>query len=518
MKTNKFINILLSVLLVVFSLSSCTSDFEDINTNKRVLADIDPATVGNVYGNCQYFALMHYWCFHSFSNVFADHWTQFFANTYGDQDYLDQNSILGDYVDVNGWQLFYNYAAKDIEVVLGKTDPVKSPGFEKQHALTQIWKVYAYQRITDYFGPIVYSQVNNGQPNVPYDSQESIYKNFIVLLDEATTTLGEYRGGNAFGKNDMIYGGDINKWITFANTLRLRIAMRISDVEPALAKTQAEKAVSDGVMEDISDDAMYQTSPGCWNEFPYMAGWGEWRMSASMESLMKGYNDPRMVNYWIPAETDGQYRGLRNGYSAAQLGAAELQPANLSNIGSLWSSSQDNALTTPLEVIRSPEAYFLRAEGALKGWSMGMSAEAAYYKGIEMSLKHWGYDDATIEAYQNGATLPVATHDAPAMTDIPVKWIDGNTTKQLEQVMTQKWLALWPDGWEAWADLRRTDLPNLIPIVQSNEPEVPVGKVPSRVTFAISEYNNNLEAVTNAKTLLGGDDKISTRVWWNPAK
>ena len=112
-----------------------------------------------------------------------------------------------------------------------------------------------------------------------------------------------------------------------------------------------------------------------------------------------------------------------------------------------WSDSGKSS-TTPIEVILASEAYFLRAEGALKGWSMGITAEEAYNKGIEMSLEYWGASPADIATYQQGTSTPVALPDfsTPPMTNIPVKWITGDPAKQLEQIMTQKWLALFPDG------------------------------------------------------------------------
>ena len=176
--------------------------------------------------------------------------------------------------------------------------------------------------------------------------------------------------------------------------------------------------------------------------------------------------------------------------------------------------------TTPVEVILASEAYFLRAEGALKGWNMGITAEEAYNKGIEMSLSYWGADAAAIAAYQARTTTPVALPDfnTPPMTDIPVKW-STDPAKQLEQIVTQKWIALFPDGWEAWADYRRLELPKLYPIIVSDNPDVPVGQIMRRVGYVPSEmaYKHRLHYDEGIQKL-GGPDIASTRLWWNPAK
>ena len=290
----------MSGLLGAFLIGGCTSDFEEINTNKRVLAEIDPATVGNVYAGVQYDGLMRGWNFQISQNLFADLYSQYYSN-WQTKFQTDRNVLNRDWLGV-AWGGFYGGAAKNLAVVMEKTDPAVAPGYEKQYALAQIWKVYMYQRITDYWGPIPYSQVNNGELSVAYDSQQAIYTDFITLLDAATTTLAGYSGENAFGSNDQIYGGDVDKWIIFANTLRLRVALRMSEVDPATAKTQAEKAVAAGVMESNADNAIFQTSgnvnTGGWNALPVMLPWNEFRMSASMESVMEGFNDPRLPVYW----------------------------------------------------------------------------------------------------------------------------------------------------------------------------------------------------------------------------
>jgi hypothetical protein len=166
-----------------------------------------------------------------------------------------------------------------------------------------------------------------------------------------------------------------------------------------------------------------------------------------------------------------------------------------------------------------PEAWFCRAEGALKGWNMGASAEECYNTGIEMSMQQWGVEDAgAINSYINSANVPIATHDAPTpVSTIPVKFDAGNPDIAKEQIATQKWLGLYPDGWEAWADQRRQDLPKRYPIMASENPDVGVNDMMRRVQFVSSEYEQNGPAVEDAINKLGGPDKGSTRLWWDPA-
>ena len=242
MKTNKLLNFAFIGLLVSFLFCGCTEDFEELNTNDRVLTELDAATIGNIYARVQYRG--YYMPYHQTSqNLFADHYCQYFANT--------QNAFSSDrYVLVGGWlngawTTFYGNVPNNLGEVLNATDPVENPGLETQHALAQILRVIMYERIANYWGPIPYSQVNNGESAVPYDSEADMYHSYFATLDAAIATLTPLLAQDPrpkpFGKHDQIYGGDVENCITFANTLRLRLALRISDVEPGLAQSEAEK-------------------------------------------------------------------------------------------------------------------------------------------------------------------------------------------------------------------------------------------------------------------------------------
>jgi hypothetical protein len=169
-------------------------------------------------------------------------------------------------------------------------------------------------------------------------------------------------------------------------------------------------------------------------------------------------------------------------------------------------------------MLHAAEVYFIRAEGALKGWNMGGSAEEMYNKGIEASMKQWGINNAAaIAAYQNSTATPVAPGDflnSPPLNNAPIKW-SGDQNTQLVQVATQKWLALYPDGMEAWADMRRAKRPVLYPVANSDNGDIPAGQRPRRIPFIDYEKNTNGEEVTKAVSLLGGPDKATTPLWWD---
>ncbi len=523
MKTYKLMKFVVTGLLMIFMFFGCTDDFEELNTNERVLTELDAALLGNIFARVQH---RGFWTTSPqiAQNLFADHFAQYYANTQTKFP-SDRYNLVGGWLN-GAWRQFYGDIAGNLGVVLEGTDPVENPGFETFYAVAQIYRVVIYEHVTNYWGPIPYSQTNNGESAVPYDSEKDIYMSFFTTLDEALAILNQNKGGNAFGANDQIYGGDIDKWIIFANTIRLRIAMRISSVEPQIAKDQAEKAVQDGVMEEVDDDALFHPTVNSRNGMNRMVPWNEFRMSATMESVLKGYNDPRMPQFFSPTRqsSDPGYAdynggpptwiGLRNGYEINDLSKPELATNNLSPLGPRWDEVAKEAVN-PHEHLQSSEAYFIRAEGALKGWNMGGTPEELYNLGIEKSMQYWGIDAADIAAYQQSGNVPIATHDAPnPVSDVPVKFDAG---RAMEQIMTQKWLGLFPNGWEAWADLRRTDLPAMYDRMASENPDVAANEIMRRVEFVSGEYETNADAVADGVSKLGGPDKGSTRLWWNPA-
>ena len=167
------------------------------------------------------------------------------------------------------------------------------------------------------------------------------------------------------------------------------------------------------------------------------------------------------------------------------------------------------------------EAYFLRAEGALLGWNMNGTAKSLYEQGITQSMKQWGITDAAaITAYINSSDVPVAPEDflkSPAVSKAPIKWASDIAT-QREQIAIQKWLAIFPDGTEAWADYRRSRSFILYPVANSENPDIsdPTKQWIRRIPFLLSEKQNNKAAVDAAVPLLGsGGDKVTTPLWWD---
>ena len=514
MKRTKFLVIPALLAMMTVGFYACTDKFTDLNTDKTKLTTLDASGVGNAFAAAQYRSVSASW--QIFQSLFGDLQSQFFATTAINFP-SDRNVMVGNWLN-GAWSGFYGSAIPPILGVLENTKPGGPSENAAIYAIANIWKVQMYLPRTDYWGAIPYSKVGSGEKSVEYDSQEFIYKDFVAILKKSAADLAAFRGKNVLGDNDQIYQGNVDKWILFANTMRLRIAMRMSKVDPALAKAEAESAVAGGVLSINADDAFLKVTTNSLNPLCQATAWNEFRMSAAMESTLKGYNDPRMSRFFAPvAGTTNTFKGLRNGYSQAELGLPENAAVANSNVANTF--LPDNQFTTPFAVMYASEAHFLKAEGALNGWNMGAGTAKDFYEaGINTSMRQWGITDAAaIAAYTNGTSTPIALNDVvktPAMTNIPVRWATA-AAQQREQVLTQKWLALYPNGLEAWAEYRRSGFPRLYPRINSDNVDVPANDIVRRTPYVLGEFNTNKPGVDSGISKLGGADKANTRLWWD---
>lgn len=523
--------LLILLLCIAPIFQGCTEDFNELNTDKNNLTQdtVDRNTIGLVFAQSVPSALLHLpqgtesffpFQFQTAQALFPDLYVQYFATTFsGFQS--DAHEIIGGWNSFT-WSGFYESCAPQLKFF---TDFTSENDIPVENAIGKVWTAFAYNRMTTFYGPIPFSEFGSGESSVAYDSQESIYTEHFRMLDEAVAVL-QSASSTALGSNDLIYQGDPNKWYKFANTLRLRLAIQIKDANPTLAQAEAEKAVAAGVITSVSDNAMMTTNnPSNKNAYNVISAWSEFRMSAAMESVLKGFDDPRMPEYFSPAangDGDGDgivYEGMRNGQTQEDRADTNIDlVGSNSNVGPRY-LPEAVGQNTPYPVMRAAEAYFSRAEGALLGWNMGGSVQELYESGINASLEEWETPNAS---YITSANTPASVGDSfntPALSDITVAFdTSGGTEKQLEQVMTQKWLALYPDSWTSWVDVRRTGYPRLydrIEVSPSGEPGVGVSDIMSRLTYVSSEYDTNSDAVNAALALpeMSGGDAGSTKLW-----
>ncbi|MDR7211825.1 SusD/RagB family nutrient-binding outer membrane lipoprotein [Flavobacterium piscis] len=519
----KTIGVVMSMLAVF---SSCTQDFDDINTNKNTLTEdqLDQTLAGPSFASALY-AGIHHGSYSSpgvddqgtwgiATGILPSTFTHYLSCGYG----TERNAFVNGY-EGRGWLRFYTVAVPALNNAIKASE-----GNADALAVLKIWKVFMYNQMTDAYGPIPYTEAGNNKEKVPYDSVESIYEDFFKLLDEANATLTSTTATTVgtLQPNDRVYSGDVQSWRRFGNSLRLRLALRISDIEPAKAKTQAEAAVAAGVIETNEQSATFKVSNITPNNLNMIVNsWGYY-MTASMESLLVGYDDPRLAKWFAPIDT-GVYQGRPVGGLQGQFGTTKFSMFNDLILGN--GPNGNISETKNIEVFMASENYLSRAEGALNGWSMGGTAKNLYEQGITLSLRQWGITDASVIAdYIAGTSTPSVPNIATAYptlglqtvpVTLPVAW-DASEANQRTQIAVQKYLAIFPESWEAWADLRRSDAKVIYPILNTDNVEAGVGKsLMKRVIFVTNEYSANRDAVTDAISKLGGPDSGGTRLWWD---
>lgn len=394
-------------------------------------------------------------------------------------------------------------------------------GLTEVDALATIVKVQGMHRIADTFGPIPY--VNYGSSSL-YDGLDKVYEKFFAELDDAIEVLGNYVNGNKNARlmsdYDCVYGGNVEKWIKLANTLRLRLAVRIAYANPSLAQLEAEKSVQSafGLIESKADRAELSHNSLDYHHplheiaYNFHNGLGDCRPGASIVAYMNDLKDPRIKSYFTPAN-DGKYYGVRIGITTSNMG--DYLGSNMSNL------NIDRA-STPVVWITAAESFFLRAEGALRGWNMKGAVESFYEQGIRMSFeeKNAGSPDTYLA---DSKSTPVSFIDNVKSdgynftSKVTPAWNATATFEgKLERIITQKWIAIYPDGPEGWSEYRRTGYPELIPVVRNgSNGTVDTQLQVRRLPYTRDEKINNLPGVTSGIAALGGPDYGGTKLWWD---
>ena len=507
MKTRIIISIAVAVML-----AACTKSFDEINTNQHQLTDEELA---NDYQNVGAF-------FSQMVNrvvLFDDGSGNCLSSDYQVAQGLSADAFSGylaltgtwrngvhngSYSFVSGWydQMFTRAFSEVMPAWQRVTKVAGEMNQPAVAALATIVKVEALHRVTDMYGPIPYIHFGSGALGTAYDRQQEVYKKFFEELDEAINVLMPLAesGGVLLPDYDNVYEGNVMRWVKFANTLRLRLALRVVYADPALAQQ------------------LTYFHPNY--DMAYNFNAGEVRMGASMDCYMNGYSDPRLAAYFLPATNDNKYHGVR-------LGVHNMNPTRYAGV--YVSNLNIDQATTPIVWMTAAESYFLRAEAALRGWNMGGTARAFYEAGIRASF---GENNVSGEdAYISNTSLkPTRYVDRTnggnaiaAPSTITIAWDDAaDFETNLERIITQKWIAMYPDGCEGWAEFRRTGYPRLLPVVNNDsqgliDTDIQVRRCP----FPVQEYNTNEAAVQAAVQLLGseamggGQDNGGTRLWWD---
>lgn len=466
---------LITALMVVAV--SC-DDFGDINLDPNNTVSVAPETLLTN-------SLV------SISSITGSATEVLYTQMMSETQYTDASRYVTVNFDFNGW---YTGPLANLKHIIDlnsdeatSADALQSGSNANQIAVARILKAYFFHVMTDRWGPLPYTQSLQGRGNLEpaYDSQEAIYTDIIKELKEAVAQMD----GGAGVKGDFVLGGDMAHWAKFANSVRAIAAMRMSNVAPQTAQTEFAAAVASGIILSDDESVYYPYLADANNQNPWFARFitrTDYAISSTMVDYMKPLDDPRLSVYADPAPNFGDVRGMPYGIDAA----GDIPNDDVSFPGNPGVRGQD----APIAVITNAQMNFMLAEAAHRGWVSG-SAQSYYEAGIAASWRQWGvFDQAAYDAY---IANPVVAWDA---------------NKAMELIGTQKWVALYLQGMEAWAEWRRTGYPALTPAPDALSAD---GEIPRRFGYPTTERDLNAANYSSALQLLGGPDELNTKLWWD---
>lgn len=401
----------------------------------------------------------------------------------------------------------YSSELEDYQQVIKANVALKEPGLYGPALVMRTW---GYGFLTDSWGDIPYSgaltgdDVEGGSLSPKYDMQKDIYTDMFKVLAQASADMaGAPSTALKFGAADPIFAGNLTKWERFSNSLHARQAMRLSNVDPTTAKAEFIAAMNSpgGLVASNSDNATLAWPGDGVYDNPWAANFktrDDHRMSNTIMNIMIPTGDPRLPVYAQPTQKDPtKYAGMPNALTHNNAQAyfnTSSRPGAIFYPGATaYGTFGGTGQSFTSFLMTYAEVSFLKAEAAESGWIAG-SAATFYEDGIRASMAQWGVTNSTaIDAY---------------LAQPEIAYAGG--TAGLTQIATQKWLALYTDGGQAWAEWRRTCVPNTI----KPGPEAVIGTVPRRLQYSITENAVNADAVAEA-TGRQGADLFTSRMYWD---
>lgn len=488
------------VLLIAFTIS-CTNGFEELNTPPTSSTTIDAGILlakvqrdgnfiqGGQTANCTLGSWIQYW------NSSTNLPTSRYVFAHGD------------------WSSYYGYIRNLSQIrndlLKGQED---TPEGRTKLAIARIVEIDLWQYITDMYGDIPFSESALGEENLiiqpKYDTQESIYKQLIKDLDTAIKNLNA--SDISYGSYDLYYGGNVEKWKKYGNSVKLQLGMRLKYASPELAKTTVTEALSQALIASNSDNALIQTNTDYTSSYnpllgQFVGGSSDLRYLAdAFVSRLVNTNDPRLT--MIVAPTANSVKAGHPEYKGKPVAQTDDQMVGIINDNystaattTYFNLSYNQSKPIPHYVYTYAEICFYKAEAALEGWGGLTSAQAEgfYQEGIRAAMALKPFEITTIP--QSYITAEFS--------------FNGLTSEQkLEKIMTQKWILFFGRSYNAYAEWRRTGYPKLVPGPNLGSTN---GQIPCRVGYpseeSILNEPNYLEAVSR---MSNGDSYIS-KVWWD---
>tara|TARA_R110000765_G_scaffold298055_1_gene393160 strand:- start:1138 stop:2535 length:1398 start_codon:yes stop_codon:yes gene_type:complete len=459
---------------------SCTKDFEEINTNTNAPVTVQPSLLLRqvIY---DYGEQMSYEGFTA-GNLLGQYSTALDFNLF------DRHDLKSPQLGGNPWPIFYQNL-RDNEIILNLSQ--ENTAFAVYEGPARIMKAYMAAGLTDLFGDVPYSEAFKGDTETVtpvYDSQESIYMDengVFDNLDKGIAAIENYTGTIALD-GDILFNGDLEGWIRFANSLKIKYLMRVSSKINVAAQLQI--IVAEGnFIDDNSENAIFNFTDGEPNNFRLarlrIGDFNNYVLSETMDEILTGLNDPRIDRLYRPFanSTDGGHNGLLNGIDASE----GVSLADYSLLGTIF---RENTGLLDANFMTSMETHFLLAEAAQKGL-ITADTETLYNTGVTQAFDYWQVD------------LPADYLTVDAALN------DGNT---VENIITQKWIANSINGYEGWVEYRRTGFPQLKTISASLNNNL----IPIRMPYPSEEEALNSVNYTTASNNTEGNS-INVPVWWD---
>jgi hypothetical protein len=460
------------ILSLIFIAAACTSDFEETNENPN---DPETAPYTNVFGYCiEELASLS----GSTEMIYTGSYVGYTAKgTYNDP--LNYLSTPG----TGTWDGIYSDILTNANYVI---EGAEEEGNYNLKAAAMVIRAYAFQMAVDVYGKVPYfeaGQAEDGIVHPAYDEEDEIYLSLLDSLEVANSLFDAEDGGD-IGDGDLVYSGDVDMWQKFCNSLRLRMAIRISNVDESSATTVISSVLGNSdtyPIFDSNDDNAYITyTGGDWVE-PWTSQHNsigdEFIAKPIIDTLVK-LGDPRIAYYAEPLD-DGSYNGLPVGDDADDAD-------DYSRIGSLFVENE----TGDLYFMKYAEIELIKAEAYARGLASG-DAQTAYEDAITASCEEYDIDASTIADY---------------LADSNVAY-NGS----LSQIYTQKWVALFRQCWEGWAEMRRTDVPALDPATNSSYSGH--NRPPFRFPYPDSEEKLNSDNIPS--DVVEDDNFWGYQIWWD---
>ncbi len=472
---------LIGFLCIIVFTASCTEDFESINENPNSPQEVGPqfllANVISVEANQNAF-------YQGFR--LANFLAQFAASVEFERIDRYEMGTNSEY-----WNNIFRLSS-DIQS-MKQTEGAN----EAYVAVGDIMQSYMFSQLTDMWGDVPYTEAlkaRDGQFTPKYDTQESIYTDpetgILAVLERSAATLEDT---NSSIQGDVMFNGDLDKWVRFANSLRLRYLLRISKRLTDFSELQ-DLSDSGKLMESNDQNAVVPYLGSAPNQYPLVNSslglYLEHRMTRTVDSVLSLWNDPRVAVLYKPTQESLQsenlaYKGLANGQNRETIAESDVDLDDISPFGTIFREVPDGV---DAQFMEYSEVQFALAEAAERGYITG-DVETFYQNGIAASFAYYGVE------------LPADyfTRDAIAL----------NGTDNLNKILTQKWLSLICVGHEAWFNVRRTGIPQLKPGPDNLNND----RYPVRYFYPESEQATNSTNYAEAAQRIGGDD-INSKGWW----